>query len=407
MVISHYIATPLDDLPEGSVGYMLGRRKAFSKHIKKTLEGRGMTWEKEDPSKATFFIVGDILTKEDNLLNSDLSRPIVMDITLENEWHHKYSGIDYITNVNEKVLTSLFRRGTRKDLDTMSVLLKFVHAESLSNITRTRLALHYVKCAGESGYSYSDLAHKKLIRMMRRLTLPQHQFLLEPKFANAYTKLDYSYSGDSSLIKSSQFNTKDGFSNFGYLGICTGWGREVRLFVPLEDDTLDLAFLDLKEDLQLVEKRSSGYDFSQEFHEERNIDVEEAYDAYTVQGGYRVSVGPITMACNLVYNSPKSEDEMPLIMGISGAKTAKSAYSGLNDLSFNGTDPDARKLISLYRAEIRKRPSYRKINDTSIDKWTSQDTEPIEAYVSDRVKALGVELLGDRFLKFWDVVTDK
>jgi len=56
MILSHYAETKLDDLPKGSVGYVLGRRKAFSKHIKTVLEARGMSWEREDPSKATFFL---------------------------------------------------------------------------------------------------------------------------------------------------------------------------------------------------------------------------------------------------------------------------------------------------------------------------------------------------------------
>lgn len=386
MALAHYAETKLDDIPEGSVGYFLGRRKCFVKHINHVFKSRKLKWEKDDPSKADFFMVGDILTSAENDLNEGLQKPIVMDITIENEWHHNHSGTEYITNVNEGVITSLARRGERKDMDNLSLILQYVHPDALSNASRTRIVLQYLKCVG-SGYSYQDKEHKKLIRMMRRITLPQHQFLLEPKFSNSYNNVIYNIADNTA-------STNNGLEVFGYLGCTTSYSSHIYL-IPMEEDTLDLMFEDKKEKVFLERNL--------EKHRGINISSRTRYNygfrGKEVTASISFSYLETLIEVNLDYFSPDSKKDPCRLLRCNGRIPVRGSY-GVTYTSFSYSSEFANSILELVKPfiEDEKYKHYNLPNDS----WTYDHFEPIKDFLLDNLKTFCKKNYGERSLKLLD-----
>lgn len=257
--LSFFAETKLDDLPSGSVGFFLGRRRTQVKYITTVFKSRGFVLEKTDPDKATFFIVGDILYEDENILNKDLTKPIVMDMTLDDEYNCSFADVSNL-EVNDNRLFSLFSDPNLEKLHTLVNLLKFVNPRKLSNKMRIRLLMYYLSCVGTKGYSYSDLKHKYLIKEMKRISLPYHQFFLEPKFANLRYNLDYRCSMVNSGIYSlsSSPYSRDPFRSnsprLGELGVKSSYEYSYgyfRAIVPLEDDCKDLFLDDISNNIPL------------------------------------------------------------------------------------------------------------------------------------------------------------
>jgi hypothetical protein len=386
MTLTHYAETKLDNLPEGSVGYVLGRRKCFVKHINHVFKEKGLVWEKEDASKADFFIVGDILTKQDSDLNAGLKKPIVMDITIENEWHHNHSGIVYLTTVNESIITSLARKGERKDMDMLSMMLRFIHADALSNKARTRLVLQYLKCVGP-GYSYSDKKHRDLIRLMRRITLPQHQFLLEPKFSNSYNRVVYNISGDSST-------TKKGNQTFGYLG-CKYYSSRI-FIIPVEEDTLDLIFDDKKDNLQL---ESELPDFKT-LKANKSTRTNYMYQGREVKAQISISYLSARISANIVYFSPIDSSIPCTILHSDGEVPTRGAYDNISYSRYYKGSIESGEILDLLKKPMKNNMYNHKNLENS--EWGIEHFKPIEEYLINKLKTFCGINYGKRSLKLLD-----
>lgn len=386
MFLSQYGATNLDDLPKGSVGYVLGRRKSHIKHITGVLKARGMTFERQDPSKATFFIVGDILTKQDNLLNKDLTKPIVMDITLENEWNHTLSKIKYVKNVNERLFNSLFLQGTRKGLESLSKLLKFINAESLSNKTRTRLVLYYLNTMG-SGYSYSDLKHKELIKTLRRLTLPQHQFLLEPKFSNSYSTANYCVEKKTS--SSCKLIDKD---YFGKLYITSSWSTSTSFAIPMEEDTYELFYEDIEENLKLT--RSTKELIKPKWSHSHT--VRKDYKSDTVSAETQVHLMGALLTTSIKYIDTGSNKQL---LYISGYKPAISNWGRVSYNTYSTNDTISKKLSSIMEKELQN-PIYdhEYVNN---NEWSEEHIAPIKEHMKNHIRDFFTEIFGDSITRLF------
>jgi hypothetical protein len=415
MILSHYAQTPLDDLPKGSVGYVLGRKKAFNKHINKVFEKRGFTWEREDPNKATFFIVGDILTEQDNKLNEDLKKPIVMDIVIENEYHHELSGSKYIKAVDETVFNNIFRKSSKKDIKILSTLLKFVHADALSNNLRTRLVLYYLDCVGYTGYDYSDKEHKGLIRLMRRLTLPQHQFLLEPKFANSYKRIDYSF-GLVNYVKERSYRYRYGYGSnrnnkvldiltsknidtYGYIYMTSRWSRsDYSMGIPMEEDTLNL----YKDDI------IQGFKYTDSLNNSNNKHITGTWETKTRKTvGYKgseieatcdYSFTDLRMTVTIKYLVTKEKGNS-LLQCYGAYPTISNSYGSITTSRFNPDSTLSAKILSeLDKDNIIEQDIYsEEIVDTGG--WKSHHYAPFKGIILETVHGLASKLYGERCLE--------
>jgi len=337
--------------------------------------------------QSNLFFIGDIIPKDQNTLNHNLKKPIVMDITIENEYHHNHSGVEYIKSINEGILTSLFRRTERKDMDTLNVLLKFAHAEALSNKTRTRLVLHYLKCVGK-GYSYSDKVHKNLIKLLRRVTLPQHQFLLEPKFANSYYRISYNLSGSSTY-------RKEDIDTIGYLGI-SGYGSSINNFIPMEEDTLDLLFDDIDESLYFnsnTERFSS--DEWNSYYKDWNV-----FEGTLVEATANYKFGDCNSSITIKYFSPDDKEDHPILLESSGSLPYKNNY-GISTRRFSDGSKESRDILQLMKPFI-KNDKYRieNINNTG---YTSLLYSPLKNYVETYTQDFCKENFGARSLRLLSI----
>lgn len=268
--LSHYISHDINSLPEGSIGYFLGRRNIPAASIKRVFKEKGFVLEKNDPSKADFFIVGDILTKDENKLNKDLKLPIVMEYNLNDYFLCNY-GRSTTMKPNIPMLEKIMDGDSagEKELNLLSLMLNKTNPSFLPNYIRVKILLFYLELHGD-GFKYSDKKHKKLIETLKNVVLPYHKFYLEPKFLNTYCRLQYAME-ERIITLSNRYYSFKGTKFKNLLGklYLNLYGSSY--FIPMSLDSYDCFLGDFKS-----LSRSDAYTYNSRF----DYGLSSLYDLY-------------------------------------------------------------------------------------------------------------------------------
>lgn len=185
MSITKYIATDLDKIGKDKTFYFLGKRHTKVSDITKLSEHFGWKWEKKDPTKAHFFILGDNPSEIEARYNKDLARPVVMDDELRVQMHFLFNPEVSVDNVDNEVIAMYLNSQEYDHLRMVVSMIQYLKDGMLSPANKTRLIRLYVTIFTKTiEFNLNSKEHVWMSDTVQRYCHPQHRYLVTNNFLN-------------------------------------------------------------------------------------------------------------------------------------------------------------------------------------------------------------------------------
>jgi hypothetical protein len=182
MSITKWIAKPIEEIGNDKTFYFIGKRFTKVSVINALCDHYNWTWEKIDPSKADFFILGDNPSVEEAKLNLDLSKPVLMDEDLRYASHFLFNEEVTIDEIDNDLISEYLDKVSYSNLTLVASMIQYLKEGVLSDANRYRLIRSYVKTFEGRAFDLSNKEHVWLSDTVLNYCHRQHRNLVTARY---------------------------------------------------------------------------------------------------------------------------------------------------------------------------------------------------------------------------------
>lgn len=178
MSITKWIAKPIEEIGMDKTFYVLGNRYTKVADVNRIAAHYNWTWEKTDPAKADFFVLGDNPSNEVASVNSLLQKPVLMDDELMIAAHFLFNKDVTIEDVDNDMVSEFLNGDTYDNLVLVGSMIQYAKKGILSDENMFRLIRSYVTVFKKIEFDLKNKEHIWLSNIVKNYCHPQHRVMV-------------------------------------------------------------------------------------------------------------------------------------------------------------------------------------------------------------------------------------
>lgn len=178
MSITKWIAKPIEEIGKDKTFYILGNRYTKVADVNRIAAHYNWTWEKTDPAKADFFVLGDNPSHKVASVNNLLHKPVLMDDELMIATHFLFNKDVTIEDVDNDMVSEFLNGDTYDNLVLVGSMIQYAKKGILSDENMFRLIRSYVTVFKKIEFDLKNKEHIWLSNIVKNYCHPQHRVMV-------------------------------------------------------------------------------------------------------------------------------------------------------------------------------------------------------------------------------------
>jgi hypothetical protein len=178
MSITKWIAKPIEEIGMDKTFYVLGNRYTKVADVNRIAAHYNWKWEKTDPAKADFFVLGDNPSNEVASVNNLLQKPVLMDDELMIAAHFLFNKDVTIEDVDNDMVSEFLNGDTYDNLVLVGSMIQYAKKGILSDENMFRLIRSYVTVFKKIDFDLKNKEHIWLSNIVKNYCHPQHRVMV-------------------------------------------------------------------------------------------------------------------------------------------------------------------------------------------------------------------------------------